>query len=908
MATEWSMNSDIYDIMSSIKNVQKRYIEDEDETTLSLGVFGFIADTEAKKIQTATIMAGQLGNEMFPTTAILTKNVLAHAAYHNIEDINAVPATITATLCIKESDIANNIVRSETSIGNYIESFTLDADNGIFIEDYEFHFDYDVKIIRQLVNGVYNYSAQYILTDENDNPIPNRLSNIVNPYLRQPFILDIGNDSYIGIQATLRQVTVQEINDTMISDSIIENKSYQFQFENQLADFRVVVYDNGTETELRPYMYGQPVEDGSEKYCWYLYTADDTIRITFDSKSYIPGLNSQIYIKCYSTLGASGNFEYLNIDATSDGLYVELASERYNYQNIIAYLVAVTDSQNGSDRKTKEELQKLIPKAAMARGSITTEKDLDGYFNLINTDTNRLVMRKKMDNQLSRIWYGYFLLKDDNQNIIPSNTIRIELDTAEEYMIPTVDGRYILPAGTIIRYDPVSKVGKVIDDADVPDIYSKYYFSTGYYYYMTIYNMTVCLNPLYVSSILTLCNYESYFIYDYVNQDSQIQFIANRFHFNRNMLIDQDTYTFTFNIAQSINDNIFNIYDEEEVTVTDPDGTTHTETLVTQNVKVVMVLYQDGIAYRWAECDLAKADTNNSIYYFKKELVTDNILDAKNRLKITNMNEAGSTDTVYGFVDGNCDIDIYILAKLPEQSSSEFPRKDLDTIAPGYEDYIVTNIYKAANGIRFYDNFTNITESKVSKVDSTSETNFYVESVPVVGRHYIKDENAVKFFMEALTERKAYIDYCLELVENSMNIDFKFFNTYGPSLIYTLEDKETLIGNIDITMKFKVSAKDNSDPNVRGDITKSIKEYMEDINDIGSWHAPNLITAIMNEYDARINFIEFVGFNKYQAGDQHIIDMSDDDPTIVPEFINVRNLFDTETNEYYPAIEIEMVI
>ena len=141
-----------------------------------------------------------------------------------------------------------------------------------------------------------------------------------------------------------------------------------------------------------------------------------------------------------------------------------------------------------------------------------------------------------------------------------------------------------------------------------------------------------------------------------------------------------------------------------------------------------------------------------------------------------------------------------------------------------------------------------------------------------------------------------------------MNIDFKFFNTYGPSLIYTLEDKETLIGNIDITMKFKVSAKDNSDPNVRGDITKSIKEYMEDINDIGSWHAPNLITAIMNEYDARINFIEFVGFNKYQAGDQHIIDMSDDDPTIVPEFINVRNLFDTETNEYYPAIEIEMVI
>ena len=77
MATDWTINSDIYDIMQSIKNVQKRYIEDEDETTLSLGVFGFIADTEAKKIQTSTILTGQLGNEMFATRAKLTKNVLA---------------------------------------------------------------------------------------------------------------------------------------------------------------------------------------------------------------------------------------------------------------------------------------------------------------------------------------------------------------------------------------------------------------------------------------------------------------------------------------------------------------------------------------------------------------------------------------------------------------------------------------------------------------------------------------------------------------------------------------------------------------------------------------------------------------------------------------------------------------
>lgn len=900
MATEWSINTDIYDIISSIKNVQQRYIEDEDETTLSLGVFGFLSDTEAKKIQTSTVMIGQLGNEMFPTRALLTKNVLTHAAYHNIEDINAVPANITVTLCIKTEDIDANI--------NEDNQFFLDSLNGIFIDEYEFHFDYDVMILRQRVNGVYNYSAQYIVEDENGNAITNRLSNIVNPYLRQPFILNIGNDEYLAIQATLRQYTIEEETNPITYDSIIENKSYQFQFTNQMADFNVIVTTNGEEIELRPYMYGQSVGD-TEYYCWYLYVAEDTIRITFDSKSFIPGLNSQIYIKSFTTLGAGGNFDYLKIDQTSEGIYTDIQSDKYGYNNIIGYLVAVTDSENGSDRKTKEELQKLLPKAAMARGSVTTESDLDNYFNLINNSSNRLVMRKKADNQLERMWYGYFLLKDDNNNIIPTNTIRIQVDITNLDVVTCCDdGRVILPAGTILRYDPVSKVANVIDESLMPDIYTKYYFSTGYYFYMTVYNITICTNPLYCSSMLTICNYDSYFIYDYVNQDSSIQFIANRFHFNRNLLIDQDIYKFTFNIAQSVNDPDFSMYTTEVVTQTNEDGATEDVTITTQNVRVVQVIYKDGIPYRWKECELYSADTNNAIYYFKNELITDNLLDQYNRIKITNMNEAGSTDTVYGYVDGNSKCSIYILAKLSATVDTAAPRKDLDDIAPGYDDYVVTNVYTTADGIMFYDNYTNVTNNRITAISSDEAiTNYYIDSVPVVGRHYITDETAVKYFIEQITERKAYIDYCLELVENSMSIDFKYFNTYGPSCTYTLEDKSTLIGNIDITMNFKLSLKDTSDITTKDDIVASIKTIMENINDIGDWHVSNLITDIMNEYEDRINFIEFVGFNTYGADDQHIICVDDDNPTIVPEFINIRNYYDEETSTYTPAIEIEMV-
>ena len=203
--------------------------------------------------------------------------------------------------------------------------FIFDRNVPITVGGFEFHLDYDVRIKKiKLNDDSYSYSAQYVTVDENDKKIINRLSTIINPYIRQPFILNIDNNEYIGIQVTVRQYTVEETRDSMVSDSIIENKSYTFEYSNQIADFRVIIYDNNEETEVVPYLYGSVVDPEDKYYCWYQFIADNTVRITFDSLSFIPGLNSQIYIKAFTTLGADGNFEYLNIDQTSEGLYVIL--------------------------------------------------------------------------------------------------------------------------------------------------------------------------------------------------------------------------------------------------------------------------------------------------------------------------------------------------------------------------------------------------------------------------------------------------------------------------------------------------------------------------------------------------------------------------------------------------------
>lgn len=885
--TDWNISTDIYDIVGTLNNIKKRYVDDEDETTLALGIFGYITDTEAKKIQTSTIMTGELGNEMFATRAKLTKNVLAHAIFSNIEDINAVPSRMLINIGIKLDDFEANAINNR---------FVFDSECPIFIGDYEFHFDYDIILVRSKTSSeTYVYSAHYDMTNEN------RLSNIVDPYLKQPFVIKIGNFYYIIFQTMVRQVTIEQTIDKIISESIIENKTYTFNFDNQLADFDVIITDNGNETRLRPLPYGTATNN-IENYCWYLFITDNTVRITFDSKSFVPGLNSDIVIKAYTTLGAGGVFNYKKIDESSDGFYIEMSSKKYNYDKITCYAVAATDSVNGTDRKTKSELQKLIPKAALSRGSITTETDVSNYFNMIDSEENRLMMKKKIDNQTSRVWYGYFVLKDEENNIIPTNSIDIKLVTNNNTMTLAADGRYVLPAGTIIAYDSVNRIATVVDESEVPDLYSDEYYGDTYYY-ITVYNIILNTDPLYSAFYLTTSNKDSFFNFNWVNEESIMQFVATTCNFQRNLLTDQQIYKLSFKTAQSISTD-YGLYYEEDVQQMDENDNIIKTNLVTNNMKSILVLYKDGVPYRWTEAKLVEADRLNYRYKWEVDLETDNSLDNYNQIKINNLHVAGSSDDInYGYFTSNTKAVVYLLAKFDGKNYGIY---DLSNIVPGLEDYTVTNIYEIDSGLDFYENFTNVSDSKVT-IEPGTNNQFIVSRVPVVGLHYMTSDEHADYLIDAISERKAYIDYCLTLLENSMNVDFKFFNTYGPSRTYTIGDKDnTLIGHVDVSFKFKTSLKNTSDIYTKDELIQAVKEYVEDLNETGDWHAPNMITEITNQFATRLNFFEFVNFNDLNLGVQHITLIDNNDPTIVPEFINIRNRYNIEGN-LEPCIDIETI-
>ena len=887
--SQWNISTDIYDIVSTIDNLKARYIETEDETTLALGIFGFIGDTEAKKIQTNTIIAGELGNEMFPNRAKLDKNIVTHAMYSNITNINAVPAYMTVDIAIKEADL--DIYMKDNQ-------FIFDRTCPIFVGEYEFHFDYDIILKRQkkLGTNIYFYNATYDMDD------PNELSNIKSPYLDQPYTANFNNFTYIFFRTVIRQVTIETTEDKLVSGSIIDNKSFTFSFSDQMASFEVYITEKGNTRKLKPYLYGTPIGIDVKDFCWYLYMSDNDIRIGFDTSSYLPGLNADIKVVAQVTKGSEGNFTYATKDGEEDGFYFDMESELYNYKKITCYASPETDSAYGSDKKSIDELKELIPKMSLSRGYITTETDLNNYFNLINTDENRMQLQKKIDNQLSRIWYSYLLMKNQYGDILPTNTVDIRLKL-DEFMIQSGDhnSTWMLPAGTAIKYtkytdtveidgvptEIISWYGKPIHDEEIPEYYSPEYYETDVYYYRSLYNILLSTDPLYCSYYLTVINSYSYFANEYINDNMFMGFIVTTNHMTRKLLSDKNSYNFDFKIRQSVTED-FGLYDF--------DTEEHTN-----NMKVFMIVDKDGVPYKYFEGTLTYADKTMYDFGWNIEMITDNEFDSDNNIKIINCHELGSGLVAPGYFEDNASARIYILGKFDE----EYGRYTLDTMIPGLEGYSLINIYSVQNGVDFYNNLTPVMNTRVKHI----EDYYSVQGVPFVGAHYFNKEDNVSYFINELLKKKSYIDHCMTLVENNMDIDFKYFNTYGDSKTYTIGDNEgTPLGHIDITMKFRARLVNPNDVQTKKAIIARIKSEIENLNDSGEdLHIPKLIHDLMEEFKDVAIYIEFMNFNDNRLGVNHIELKEIKDIHTVPEFICIRNRLNEDKSDIEPWIDLEIV-
>ena len=846
------ISSDIFKSMEFVNNLQHKFYDVEDQTTLAVGTFGAEAELFGRTLQNAVRIASELSNEAIPVKAKFDKNVIAHAYSLGLNDLDAHPAYMPVQLIIPKAQVDEKMIA---------DKFIWDCNIPINIENFEFHTDYDIILTRNKIGAnKFVYTALY------DMSIPNPVSDITKPYLPPVGIITIESGEMILISCIVRQVNMVTVNHRTLSDNDIENKTYTFSFDEnlQLAAFDIEAIEGDKTYRITP-VYDGAINSIEGYTCEYQYININKIRIKFSRESYLPKINTLININLKLTNGAAGN-----IPMPKDEVLIDVSSTKYNYRGLYAAVRPTNNSDEGRNKMSISQMKKNMPKEAISRGTIATAIDLDNFFNSFNSDDSKLYPYKKRYNGIDHIYYTYLVMKK-NDNVVPTNTIDIAVNTEE---LHENELSYVIPPLSVFTYtNDIGRLAKPEDVKDLDDLTD--------FIYTNPFMIVINKNPVMVSYYLNIMEVTKFVEYSFINQSIQLQMIMSSLSIARSGVVDRNKYAINFQMTQNINTD-FGIIER------DPE---QDNAIIREDIKVFLVFYNENstsIPYRYIQCNLDSVIDETFVYSYSTALETDDTILVDNKIHIHNLCQPQSGLMVDSYLSQNNDATIFIMAKLDRVYGGEDP---ITNYIPDLAGYSLCNKYKIEGGIDLFYNYTQLMNSTpyLVKGDTEGEYGFEIKNIPMIRYSYMQSEYKIMSVTKELENRRKYMEYCLTKIEGGFDIDLKFVNTYGPSKRFFLKN-DSNINRINLSLTFEAKLYSAADKYIIDLIILDIKDIIEDINSINEQHFSNLVTTIKNKYVDQLYYFEFLGFNGYGPGEQYIKKSLEELTDDAPEFLNINTL------------------
>lgn len=839
----------IYKISKTISDLQNEFIDEVNEDVLVTSMFGFMHSALSEISQNQINLASAYGNESIHLLAKMDKTILTECISYSIKNVNAVPATMNVMI---------GMIKSELDSIMTMGKFRISKNCPIYIGKYEFRLEHDIVISKkEIPNKESVYTAIY------DIESTNNITTIEDPIIDPPIQLVKNNDMFIFVNCILRQYTVKKEFKSVISNNILENKIIDFSFNESIADFEVIVIDgNGDKVKLTPIYEGLPIT--SSLYCFYNWINSDTIRIKFDRDSYDPDRNATVQINIIETLGNEGNIEYVPKDENDD-IICSLTSDDIDYDNTSILVMPRSAASRGRDRKSMAVLKEMISREMLARGTITSDKDLDNYFNEIDSD-NRIKFEKKIDNQKRRVRFGYFLAKDSIGNIIPTNTVDIKIRRSEFDVDDKDNERLILNQGTPIVYSSgeYCRIDRNFEDSKPKFVYA------------SPFNIAINRNHLSTSHYLNIINDDYYTKFVYINQNAFEHFISKSISISK---INMEDKIYDISLSLSQNSNI----DYNLIQLDDNDN------IISSKLYPILAFTPEGSKTKYyVRGTITSYDKNTFSYEVQFKMESGDSINTKNQIRLSNLFVKGTTDKASVFVDSEIDMELYIYADLGKDYGNK------EVLDPSIPNATLSDIYSISS-VKLFNNYSNVIKSLVNLAPGDEET-YILRGIPVFKKSYIDDIDKCLSVLNQINYRKSYIEDALDILEDSFEIDLKYYNTYGPSKVFKIGFNENSLNNVNIALTFRLRLYTGADINITSYIIQSIKSYVEDINNIrDDIHMSNLCTYIKDLYKDSIDFIEFVGVNGYDANYSYISKETTKIISETPEFLSINLKEDNES-------------
>ena len=874
MNEETKKYTSAYDIKDYYLNqLGPKYFPEDVIEGYNVGMLGYTLDMAANTTEDVFNTVPVVINEMYPNLAVMPSSIYNYASLFQESNLMADAPTMECVLLMPLDALEEY---SEISSDGTYKTFTLDQKTAVLVEEHKFILDYDVLLTLK------TYRDDYIITASYVRDFNNSMNSVKNPYLKLQKV-NYKGVKYIAILVKMRRCDKYHMSKRVIDNDKINSTIVEVSYNEQLANFEVF-YRESTD---KPYIQLQKRILNSraikEPFCYFRLKDDNMLEISFTSREnyFKPKFNSEIVVETWETTGSKGNFDMYQ------GYNVEVYRNSDKYENnarVPVIAIPQTGSSGGKDRLELLELRDKVADCFATVDSYTTEADLQRHFNSFNiADETRVTFIKKRDDIFDRLFTSFSISKDELGSYYKTNTLRLKIYKDQfDHQFEQSKRLLLKPCNTFIYNGDSTKEMVKVDEGEDIDI-----GFNGRYMYNNPFLMTLSDNGV-VGYYLSNINDKLPLDYEYVNNDSLVQFICNNLYVYRSAISNENTYKFKLYLTATDNDIDNPLVDEsgEE----------------TGKVKVVLsFLHKNGNEAGYIECEKVAFDKERLSYTFEGILTTDDYISITESLRIYDLKNMVDGEPLVSMIPmTNLKINVYTFFEYKEGNTPHnFNR------LPGFDNCTLTNKYTTEECRAELVTPLNMLRSNMTwDKDDNGETFVTIHDVPVI--KYVSEVNAkeqARFdrFIETLNSQYGYMNNILSKKTNNYSVDMKFYNTYGRSNNFVLDataDEPEVINRVNCTVEFQVYAGLRSEAAMLVDNMKMfIKEYFESTNKETNdgLFISNLIQQLENTFP-QIRYVKFISLNGYDTFVQSIENMTlnidslekKDRIEFVPEYLNIE--------------------
>lgn len=403
----------------AVEHIMPNFFPDMDQESLVTGQTGMVAELLGTITEDTFNTGSSLMAEVFPSRAKMESSIYSNASVFQLTNAFAEASECDFVIAIPEADIIDNFI---TKTGKKYKYFYLDKDLTIDVQGKPFTLDYDIEIraTYRESKGVWIYSAKYLMDD-----YTNSVSQKNDPYVKLKKCGKI-----IALTVKMRQCKRTVLYESITDNATLNYPVIDVSYTGKLLGFDVL-YKAPGDSDYNTQLATKVIYSLPEKtpFCYFKPINEQKVELSFTTKDayFQPKFNSELMIIVYTTLGEDGNFDYYDGND-----FVVSKGDKYEYPN--SWMITakpIGSATGGKDRLTIEGLQKMTVQGYTTANALTTENDLQTYFDNYKYKYKSSVKFLKKRNDAVELLFSAFMYIKNGDYIYPTNTLTMDTNILE---------------------------------------------------------------------------------------------------------------------------------------------------------------------------------------------------------------------------------------------------------------------------------------------------------------------------------------------------------------------------------------------------------------------------------------------------------------------------------------------